>query len=322
MAVLTARIAFGNGVVPTTYAYDANNQLARVTHPDGRQVSYSYDDMGNLLSVATKTVVAPAVLVTDPIAGAGGAFSGTLQLGAEKYGFKGQFDGQTGAAGILTIVREAPPGNLTLDLEVSLHGTERGMLTGILGDGVNSDFIYLYREVWGKAKAADLYAGEKSAAYNVAFKLPGANWNNNTYYAAGFETDLELAGGAYTAPGKGERVLGLGSGGAHGAVEMALFRGGLAAQLETQLTLSVGNKVTLFNPNDRAYKLAFKPASGLFSGEFTVDAPTRKPKFFGLIVPDNTWDFMDGMGFFLLPGAAAGDPTLSGNAWIGQPVVP
>src|SRR5579862_4981320 len=57
----------------TAYSYDTLHRLSRVTYPDGRQVTYSYDDMDNVVSVAVLTGAAPAVFIDEAIVGAGGA---------------------------------------------------------------------------------------------------------------------------------------------------------------------------------------------------------------------------------------------------------
>lgn len=54
---------------PIGFTYDTEDRLTQVTYPDGRQINYGYDDMGNLTSVATKNDSPPAVLVSEPING-------------------------------------------------------------------------------------------------------------------------------------------------------------------------------------------------------------------------------------------------------------
>lgn len=54
---------------PTAFNYDRNNQLTRAVYADGRQVTYGYDDMGNVVSVTVANAAAPLVLVDEPIHG-------------------------------------------------------------------------------------------------------------------------------------------------------------------------------------------------------------------------------------------------------------
>lgn len=61
--------ALANATPPTAYLYDELHRLTQVTYPDGRQVSYSYDDMGNLTSVKTQTRDLAVALVGAPVSG-------------------------------------------------------------------------------------------------------------------------------------------------------------------------------------------------------------------------------------------------------------
>jgi YD repeat-containing protein len=61
--------ALANGTPPAAYLYDELARLTQVTYPDGRQVSYSYDDMGNLTSVKTQTRELVVALIGAPVSG-------------------------------------------------------------------------------------------------------------------------------------------------------------------------------------------------------------------------------------------------------------
>ena len=61
--------AFANGTPPAAYLYDELHRLTQVTYPDGRQISYSYDDMGNLSTVKTQTRELAVALVGAPVSG-------------------------------------------------------------------------------------------------------------------------------------------------------------------------------------------------------------------------------------------------------------
>jgi YD repeat-containing protein len=519
------------GLPPNAYTYDVNNRLTQVTYADGRQVSYTYDAMGNLTSVKTRTGAPPVVLIGDTILGAvghaiadyaiqsnrpadvtgylvkglpkglkvnatlainadgkppgtiygtptvggvfkvtvslksttgtgatsiltanidnpfatledgfnlagglsgaldasalssgelggwlslktttGGTFSGSLQLGGLKYAIKGFFDGETGNAQTITILRKTPLPNLTLNLSLILTGATRGEIAGTLTDGSTLLTLQINREVWGKTNLATMFSGPVSTNYNMALNVEGAHQGDDDYpqgfgygtttiaktgsaktagkladgtaftasriiwpdgtlpifvplyankgvlngailigqgtdystadnpiqgqafwkrpastkatdrlYALGFETQTDIAGGAYTPPPKGYRVLALGNGVSHSAIQLELNDGGLTSQLTTALTISTANKVPLFTPNDHAYGLSFVPTSGIFSASFTMTSPTRRVAILGLIVPDVVNGTSNGFGYFLLPGATATTPILSGNGWIGPP---
>lgn len=49
------------------FAYDANNRVTVVNHPDGRQATMTYDAAGNLLSVSVRDAAPPVVVVGAPL---------------------------------------------------------------------------------------------------------------------------------------------------------------------------------------------------------------------------------------------------------------
>lgn len=511
--------------------YDVNNRLTQVTYADGRQISYTYDAMGNILSVKTKVAAPPIVLLSGPITGsighpitdyliqsnrpadvtgyvvgglpaglkanttlvvnadgkppgtvygtptvaglfsisvslkstagtgtpsaiaatisnpfslsddgftltgnfsggidpsllaggslggwlivttaANGSFTGSVQLGALKYAFKGVFDSLTGLAPGITIVRKTPLSNLTVNLSIAMTGANRGHITGTLSDGTTTVPVEINREAWSATNPATVFAGTVSTRYNLAAAVEAGHLGNNAYpqghgygaltvtkagvasiagvlqdgtafscskalwldgtvqvfvplylnlgvldgtllldagagfspadnsltgslfwkrpastkvgdklFAAGFETRVDMMGAAYTPPATGYRVLALGNTATHASVVLDLTGGGLAAPLETFLTLSTANKVVTFAPNDHVYSLTFTPTTGAFTGKFSVTGPARTVSCNGLILQDASTGLASGYGYFLLPGVLAADPTLSGSAWIGRP---
>lgn len=187
----------------------------------------------------------------------------------------------------------------TLPLFISLHAGKGGLAGSLLlGTGFAEDNP-LDNDVTGA-----LDWTRPAAATGVVYK-------------AGFATQVNATGGVYTAPAKGFRVLDLGSAVSHPAIAMQLASGGISATATTALTISTANVVSTFAPNNLSYKLTFTPATGLFSGEFT-DAG-RKGKVEGLVLPANALNTAEGRGFFLLPGAPATNPTLSGPVLIARP---
>lgn len=137
-------------------------------------------------------------------------------------------------------------------------------------------------------------------------------------FAGGFDTSLNVTGGVYTPPAKGQRVLGLGGGASHSPVELVLSRGGLTTPIESAVTLSTASLVTTLNPNTNSLVLKFTAATGLVSGSFKSGA--RSATFSALILPPTSADPSEAYGYFLLPGATAGSPTLSGAVFVGPPV--
>lgn len=64
--------------------YDTNNRLTQVTYADGRQVSYTYDAMGNLLTVKTRLGAPPIAIVGEPIEGSIGIAITDYQIQANR----------------------------------------------------------------------------------------------------------------------------------------------------------------------------------------------------------------------------------------------
>lgn len=282
---------------PSSFAYDLNNRVTQVNYADGRQATFTYDEVGNILSIVTRNAAPPSIVVSQPLfltvgsampdyaitltrpaiiksyaikglpaglkanltikvnadgrnpgviygtpttagvyrvdlstttslgvtapvtlmmhvsnpflsiedgfglAGqfsgvlpdsaingglggswvlkttATGSFTGTLTLGAVKYSFAGNFNGLTGVAPAITITRKAPLANLTLNLTLDLAtaSTNRGRITGTLGDGTVTDTISAFREVWSKTLPAAFFADAPSSTYNTAFFLDTAH---------------------------------------------------------------------------------------------------------------------------------------------------
>lgn len=88
-------ILFG-GLLSTSFAasytYDLSNRLVRISHTDGREVSYTYDAAGNLTGVATRANTPPTILVSTPLSGTVGSPVSDYQIqtnrSAEVVGFR------------------------------------------------------------------------------------------------------------------------------------------------------------------------------------------------------------------------------------------
>jgi YD repeat-containing protein len=113
-----------------------------------------------------------------------GAFTGTLTLGTLKYSFSGAFNGGTGVAAPITLVRKTPfTTNLILSLTLDLVATSatRGGITGTLSGGGPPESVSLFREVWNKTLPATYFADLKGSVYNTALFLDSAHLDNDLY---------------------------------------------------------------------------------------------------------------------------------------------
>ncbi len=297
----TAQLA---SAAPSSFAYDLNNRVTQVNHADGRQATFTYDEVGNILSIVTRNAAPPSIVVSQPLlltvgsampdyaitltrpaviksyaikglpaglksnltikvnadgrnpgviygtpttagvyrvelsattslganapvtlmihvsnsfgliedgfglagqfsgilpdsainGGLGGSwvlkttstggFTGTLTVGALKYSFAGSFNGLTGIAPAITILRKTPfTTNLTINLALDLAttSTNRGRITGTLGDGIVTDTISAFREVWSKTLPAAFFADALGSTYNTAFFLDTAHATDVDY---------------------------------------------------------------------------------------------------------------------------------------------
>jgi len=187
--------------------------------------------------------------------------------------------------------------NGTLPVFVPLYASK-----GVLNGGLLLD------------SGTNLSPADNAASGTAAWLRPGSS---GVLFASGFDTTLSVTGGVYTPPAKGQRVLGLGGGASHSAIELVLTRGGLTPAIESAVIVSTANIVTALTPNTNSLVLKFTAATGLISGSFK--SGTRTAAFSGLILPATPTDPSEAYGYFLLPGAATGSPTLSGAVFVGPP---
>ncbi len=66
--------------VPSSFAYDQNNRVTQVNYADGRQATFTYDEVGNILTIVTRTVPAPVVLIESQVLGKVGAAIDDYQI--------------------------------------------------------------------------------------------------------------------------------------------------------------------------------------------------------------------------------------------------
>jgi len=52
---------------PSSYGYDLNNRVTLVNYPDGRQATFSYDEVGNILSIVNRNAAPPIIVVGQPL---------------------------------------------------------------------------------------------------------------------------------------------------------------------------------------------------------------------------------------------------------------
>lgn len=76
--LLLACPAMAVSVTPATFQYDANDRLLQVNYGDGKQVNYTYDDMGNITSIKTRNASPPVVTI-------GSAIQGTVGVAITDY---------------------------------------------------------------------------------------------------------------------------------------------------------------------------------------------------------------------------------------------
>ena len=293
------------------FATDQNARLTLV-HPNGT----------TLLATAwrnswSKTRPATAYAATytarlDP------ANSGTAPRG---YGFATltvAADGSVKTAGKLpdgSILTQAgfvgPEGQLTL---FSLLYANRGSLVGPM-----------------QITAGSPVANNTLGATLSWFKPTPLPKSTDTIYQAGFgPLAVTVEGSPYSAPAKGQRVMGLDTVPNPNA-KLDFTLGGLAPEFAQLLYISnpsatgLTNKGTLTLPLTNSTKLTtLDAAKGLFTGSFIINgsipALNRPAPFEGLIV--RIGPTTQGYGYFLLPTATAKittSPKLSGRVVLGVP---
>jgi hypothetical protein len=140
-----------------------------------------------------------------------------------------------------------------------------------------------------------------SAPVNNAAKL----------YKAGFNFDLELAGGAYVAP---TTLLGLTAG---EIATLAFEEANVSAgqNPDTTVTIQAANKFTVGAVTAKT-ALTLTPASGLLGGSFESVAK-KKTSFFGLVVP--LQGELTGLGYFLRDQAGTPVVQQSGAVYLEAP---
>ncbi len=79
-------ILLGGLAQAATHTYDLNNRLSRISYEDGREASFTYDDMGNLTGVKTKLGAAPSVVATEAITGSVGSPIADYQIVVNRPG--------------------------------------------------------------------------------------------------------------------------------------------------------------------------------------------------------------------------------------------
>ena len=131
--------------------------------------------------------------------------------------------------------------------------------------------------------------------------------------------DLTVIGGRYTAPARGELVLGLDPLAAPNAG--IAFEDGVLTGPSTHTFTITPAHTTKVSVSAADLRLTFVAAKGTFSGSFKTGTPARKADLFGVIVPR----LNSGAGFFLLPEApvppqpATKTPIWSGAVTLGAP---
>lgn len=164
------------------------------------------------------------------------------------------------------------------------------------------------------------------------FKPTPTGKTTDTVYASGFgPVAMVTEGGIYTAPAKGAIVLGLPKSASN--AQLVFENGGLdltsLGAFTSSLTISnpsasgSTNTATIPTAPQKLTLTKILPATGDFSGSFTIPGTTRSAAFSGQIVTVSGTS--RGYGFFLLPSApsqgqsAAAAPKLSGSVVLQAP---
>jgi len=161
------------------------------------------------------------------------------------------------------------------------------------------------------ADAKNNEINDGDASWSAPVNLAAAN----KLYRNGFNFDLMIAGGAYTAPAS-KILLDLA---ANDVVDLAFEDGNIAAAAQnpdTTVTLLANNKFTVAAVAAKT-ALTVTPASGLFSGSFEAVAK-KKTSFLGLIVP--VQGVQQGLGYFLLDQAGTPVTQQSGAVFLEEPL--
>ncbi|MEI6715935.1 MAG: immunoglobulin domain-containing protein [Verrucomicrobiota bacterium] len=174
-------------------------------------------------------------------------------------------------------------------------------------------YVPLYSNLGSLAGTLKLTVGSSAPIGNVITGSPTwlkptpAITSRDTVYKAGFgPVELDAEGGFYIVPAKGERVLGLPV--ATNNAQFTFSVGGLDTEgkeftqsvtISNPSPLGLTNKVSISSSLNKVAVLSVNPATGTFSGEFTVAGSSRKGPFSGQIVTVS--GVTKGYGFFLLP---------------------
>lgn len=140
-------------------------------------------------------------------------------------------------------------------------------------------------------------------------------------YPAGFDTGLDVAGGAYFSPARSHRVLQLGEGDLHAPVVIEFNEVMPPDQTTGEVMISKNNsaRVAPLNATD-SISLDFNAALGTFRGRVIIrePLPRRAADFTGALLHGINPDDASGYGFFLMRGPGSDDTILSGQVIIGR----
>lgn len=132
----------------------------------------------------------------------GGSFTGSIQIGTAKQAFIGRFDSLTGMAPAIVINRAGGLAPLSLNLALTLSGSDRGAIVGTLASGGETASVELFRQVYSKSMAPVLFASAKGTIYTVALALQGHEGDQSYPQGTGFLTVKIDAVGKATLAGK------------------------------------------------------------------------------------------------------------------------
>ena len=182
--------SLGSGSVATTYLYDSDRRLSKVTHPDGASASYSYDSSTGLLS--SVTIPQGTLSYTyDSNTGHLGSISRPGGVGVD-YSYDGFLRTQLhwtafGAVSLAYDTNFRVVTETALTSAITLGYDADGLLTG-------AGSITIHRDASnGRITGTTLGSISDSTTYdaNGLFATYSAQYNGTTLYAESVQRDLD-----------------------------------------------------------------------------------------------------------------------------------
>ncbi len=194
------------------------------------------------------------------------------------------------------------------------------ILTGTTFIGQNGD-VLIYKSLYANrgsllgfliVQANTAPVADNNIIGFIDWFKPAALSSADTVYNAGFgPLLLDTAGGTYTPPSAGQRIMGLPLATSPALnASLDFTDGGLSPNFSQLLRISSPAVVAFGSPYNNSVKLVITAPTGQFSGSFTLPgSPARLAPFYGQVVKTSIGTF--GFGHFLLPQIPSGMQTLN-----------